>query len=163
MITIIVYPKDIRVKKYFKYFLFLRSNDSNYNKAHVSYPNTNHCLGLFKGSKLLVESIELIFKPHSGFHSYLTGIYQKPLNFYYKGPFDEVCIDFEPLGLDLMTKQKLSISKFENRVIESALDKSWKAIYLDAFKSKDINQRAQQLEHLFLLEHIYRHLYKNRF
>jgi len=83
MKTIVIYPKNRLLKKYIKYFLFIQNSDSKYTKKHVCYPNTNHCLGLHKGNKLIkVSEDEYSIIKSSGYHSYLTGIYSRPITFF---------------------------------------------------------------------------------
>ena len=151
MKTTIIYPKNELLRRYVKYFLFIKNDDSNYNQKHISYPNTNHCLGLYKGSQLIHRSkYEYSVVESTGYHSYLTGIYDRPLTFHFSGIFDEICIDFEPLGIELLTGYKISYNKFLNSVIENLFANNWREIYSIAFRSEDIPIRAQLLEAFFL-------------
>ena len=151
MKTTIVYPKNKLLKKYIKYFLFITNCDPTYNKRHISYPNTNYCLGLYKGSKLINNSkYEYSIVQSEGYNSYLTGIYEKPLTFHFTGVFDEICIDFEPLGLEAITGYEISSTKFINSIIENLFSTNWQEIYSVAFRSDNFQIRAQLLEFFFI-------------
>lgn len=52
----IVYPKHKLIKQYIQYFLFIKNDDPHYRKSHICFPNTNSCIGLHKGNKLLPVS-----------------------------------------------------------------------------------------------------------
>lgn len=147
----IVYPKHKLIKQYIQYFLFIKNDDPHYRKCHICFPNTNSCIGLHKGNKLLpVSETDYSLVSAPGYHSYLTGIYQKPLSIHSSGPFNEVCIDFEPLGIEMLTGQKMSIFTFLDEVIESVFPNHWQAIYEAAFAAGNPQTRAHKLEQFFL-------------
>lgn len=151
MKTKVIYPKNPILKKYIKYFLFINSDNPNYKNSHISYPNTNHCLGLQKNSKLICTSNgEYDIVSSNDYHSYLTGIYSRPVTFNFFGKFDEICIDFEPLGIEEITGYKVSHFKFLNSVLETIFSKDWQHIYEVAFEDKNLFKRAEKLESFFL-------------
>tara|TARA_R110002051_G_scaffold181774_1_gene251288 strand:+ start:59167 stop:59976 length:810 start_codon:yes stop_codon:yes gene_type:complete len=151
MNTTIVYPKNEEIKKYIKYFLFIKNDDEDYCNKHISYPNTNHCLGLLKNSRLIEKSDDdYTVSTKEGYHSYLTGIYTRPIRFNYSGVFDEICIDFEPLGLEYFTNCQVSNFRFFNSAIENFFSKAWHNIYHIAFKFDDPFIRAYLLEEFIL-------------
>ncbi len=161
MNTTIVYPKNNEIRKYIKYFLFIKDNDTNYCKNHISYPNTNHCLGLLKNSRLIEESdCNFQVSNKEGYHSYLTGIYTKPISFSYSGIFDEICIDFEPLGLEYLANCEVSNLRFFNSVIENLFSKAWHDIYNVAFMVDNPFVRANMLEE-FILKNLKQKHYNN--
>ncbi|WP_417881867.1 helix-turn-helix domain-containing protein [Xanthomarina gelatinilytica] len=88
-----------------------------------------------------------------GYHSYVTGIYTKPISFNYSGIFDEICIDFEPLGLEYLANCEVSNVRFFNLVIENLFSTKWNTIYNVAFMFEDPFTRARLLEE-FILKNI---------
>jgi|GEM_PF-4039722 len=147
----VIRPTNKVLKRYIKYFLFMESEDFSYNNLHTSFPNTNVCLGLFKGNRLIETSDHHYTVSESkNFSSYLTGIYHKPTTFRYNGKFSEVCIDFEPLGLDVISGHKLSKHLFLNEVIETIMSKHWGDLYKFAFTENTYAIRAQLMETFFL-------------
>ncbi len=151
MKTTIIYPKSEVLKKYIQYFLFLKNEDPNYQREHICFPNTNYCLGLHKGNRLAaVTNSRYSLLPSLGFHSYLTGIYQSPIYIQAKGVFDEVCIDFEPLGIDVLSGQTVSTYTYYDEVLPYLFPKNFKRIFHLAFSHPSPKQRAKQLEAFFL-------------
>ncbi len=161
MQTTIIYPNNKVLKKYIKYFLFIKNDEADYEKSHVSYPNTNHCLGLYKGNILTpVSELEYKVTEASGYHSYLTGIYNRPVTFHMHGVLDEICIDFEPMGFEILTGYKASSLAFVNSIVENLLRNEWKQIYEQAFKFIDPLKRAEVLEDFFLRHLVEKHRFK---
>lgn len=147
----VVYPKNKLIRQYIQYFLFIKNDDPLYRKSHICFPNTNCCIGLHRGNKLIsISESDYILSKTDGYHSYLTGIYQKPLAIHSSGPFDEVCIDFEPLGIEMLTGQKLSSFTFLDAVIETVLPNHWQTIFDAAFLEAPPKIRAEHLEQFFL-------------
>lgn len=147
----LIRPKNEILRQFIQYFFFIENTDEKYNKTHICYPNTNYCLGLLKGKKT-VQISETNYKvlPSNTYESYLTGIYQKPINVHYEGSFNEVCIDFEPLGLEMLTGIKISNSVFVQDVINLAFPNFQSEIYDLAFSNKNPYLCAEKLEKFFL-------------
>ena len=151
MLATLVKPQSRFLRRYIQYFFFIYNSDEGYTKTHVCYPNTNYCLGLHKGSRLLrLSETEYNVIPSNNYQSYLTGIYQKPINVRYKGAFEEVCIDFEPLGLEMLTGTRISPNVFLENALSLAFPRLQSEIYSAAFSDADTHSRALRLEKLFL-------------
>lgn len=147
----LIRPKSEFLRQFIQYFFFIKNNDEKYNKTHICYPNTNYCLGLHKGNKTVkLSDNNYKVSPANNYQSYLTGIYQKPINVHYKGIFNEVCIDFEPLGLEMLTGIKISDNVFVQDVVELAFPQYKSVIYDLAFGSKNTHSCARRLESYFL-------------
>ncbi len=148
-------PKNVELRKYIQYFLINYSSDKTYDKVHISYPNTNHCLGLLKGQKLeRLRVNEYTFKSLNGFSSYWTGLYESPMHKHMHGEVTEICINFEPGGFELFSKTPLSASIFEGDVIEDCLSPEWKTMYQYLNSVDDPHFLIDQLE-TFLLRQLY--------
>lgn len=86
------------LKPYIQYILF-NQNGNNSQTAVKSYPNTNICLGISKGNKLLQKGHTFISEPNQdGIFAYTTGLYNTPREFQVTQNWDEICIDFHPSG-----------------------------------------------------------------
>ena len=147
----LIKPKNEFLRQFIQYFFFIKNDDEKYNKTHICYPNTNYCLGLHKGKKT-VQISETDYKvlPSKRYESYLTGIYQKPINVHYQGRFSEVCIDFEPLGLEMLTGIQVSNNVFVQDIIELAFPQYKSKIYDSAFGNNNSHSCAEKLEKFFL-------------
>ena len=147
----LIKPTNKFLRQFIQYFFFIKNDDEKYNKTHVCYPNTNYCLGLHKGNRLVkLSDTDYKVLPSNNYHSYLTGIYQKPINVHYEGSFSEVCIDFEPLGLEVLTGEKVSTSVFVGDVIELAFPQYRSTIYDLAFGNENPYSCVSKLEKFFL-------------
>ncbi len=151
MKTTLIVPQNQLLRKFIQYFFFITNDDKNYDKTHICYPNTNYCLGLHKGNKLTrLSDSDYKVLPSDNYESYLTGIYQKPIKVRYKGAFREVCIDFEPLGLEMLTGVMVSHKVFIQDVIDVALPRYRSRIFDLAFGNDDPYSCAVSLEEFFL-------------
>ena len=151
MVTTIIKPKSDFLSQFIQYFFFIKSEDENYDKTHISYPNTNYCLGLNKGNKLeKISDTEYKVLPSNNYQSYLTGIYQKPIHLQYKGSFNEVCVEFEPMGLEMLTGVKISSNIFVQDAVELAFPKWHSELYEIAFSSNNPIYCVERMEEFFL-------------
>jgi AraC-like DNA-binding protein len=147
----LIQPNNKFLRQFIQYFFFIKNDSENYSKIHISYPNTNYCLGLYKGNKIVkISETEYEVLPSDNYRSYLTGIYQKPIQIHYQGSFNEVCIEFEPLGLEMLTGVELSNNIFVEDIIELAFPKSHFNLYDPAFRSNDPVICAAKIEEFFL-------------
>ncbi|MFK8013031.1 MAG: helix-turn-helix domain-containing protein [Marinicellaceae bacterium] len=86
------------LKPYIQYILF-NQNDTNSQTTVKSYPNTNICLGISKGNRLLQNGHVFISKNNQDqIFAYTTGLYNTPRKFQVTQNWDEICIDFHPSG-----------------------------------------------------------------
>jgi len=151
MQTTVVFPKHPLLHSYIQYFLFIKNDDPDYSKIHICYPNTNYCLGLHKGNRLVPFSDhQFMLAPSPNFHSYLTGIYRTPITIQSSGVFDEVCIEFEPMGLEMLTGLPFSEVHFLSEPVQQFSPTQQNELFRAAFEKKTPAQRASQLEHFFL-------------
>lgn len=151
MKTTLVTPKSPLLRKFIQYFSFVENRDDEYSKSSTCYPNTNFCLGIYKGSTV-VESSDHHFQvlPYNNFNSYLSGIYQKPMNVHYMGAFRGLWLNFEPLGLEMLSGKKVSEDLFIHNAIETLLPKNWSKLYELAFSNKNPHSCAKMIEKFFL-------------
>ncbi len=147
----LVVPKNPLAKKFIQYFFFIENKDIGCSKSFVCYPNTNYCLGIHKGNKVeKCSDSNFTVLPHNNFHSYLSGIYQKPMNVDYSGIFSGLWINFEPMGLEMLSGEKVSENLFIQDAIESVLPQKWSQIYDLAFCDSNPYACASKLENFFL-------------
>lgn len=151
MQTTVIFPKHPLLRSYIQYFLFIKNEDPEYSKIHICYPNTNHCLGLHKGNRLsALSGHQFRIMPSPNDHSYLTGIYRTPIAIQSSGVFDEVCIEFEPMGLEMLTGLPFSNVRFLTEPAQQLPPAQQDGLFRAAFNEKKPAQRAAQLEHFFL-------------
>ncbi len=144
-------PKSESLQLYVQFFLFIKHSGVGPNRQ-ICYPNTNHCLGLLSRSEIKsLGAGAFRILPSEANTSYLTGIYNKPISITADLPYNEVCINFTPLGLDVLCGKKVSGQKFKSRIIEEVLGNKWSDLYQMAFSSRDEERSIQEIEN-FLME-----------
>jgi AraC-like DNA-binding protein len=148
MKTKIVYPKNPLLKELIQYFLFITKSD-NEIISQLCYPNTNHCLSLIKGGKMVeLNTNEYSILPSTKNSSYLTGIYKKPIKIITKQPYQELCINFNPMGMEAIFGEKLSHNIFKNDVLNE--NKNWAPLFEIVFSNSSIEMIQNEIESFFI-------------
>ncbi|MEL6392399.1 MAG: DUF6597 domain-containing transcriptional factor, partial [Bacteroidota bacterium] len=82
-----------------QYILYNR-HDQDTEHSVTSYPNTNICLGISNGHALREVDDGFVgqAKEDKDLFVYTTGLYTSPHKFEVCKNWDEICIDFHPLG-----------------------------------------------------------------
>jgi len=55
-------PLSEKIRRYISYYYFHASDDENYNKSFVFYPNYKHALTVYKHSEVTLTEYESIVK-----------------------------------------------------------------------------------------------------
>lgn len=150
MNTKTVYPKSTILKEFIHFFLFIEKND--YTKtSQVCYPNTNHCLSLMKHSEICkIDEHNYKITPSNFNTSYLTGIYKNPINITVGHPYKELCINFNPLGLEKVFGTKLSSFIFENNPLSNIENTKWQILFEIVFSNNSISEILNEIEDFFI-------------
>ncbi|QZK89304.1 helix-turn-helix transcriptional regulator [Flavobacterium sp. CHNK8] len=148
MKTKIVYPKNPLLKKFIQYFLFLTKGDTEM-VSQLCYPNTNHCLSLIKGGEMIaLNANEYSILPSTRNSSYLTGIYKEPIKIIAKQPYQELCINFNPLGLEAIFGEQLSQNIFKNNILSE--NKNWNPLFEIVFSNDSLELIQNEIESFFI-------------
>lgn len=138
--------------KHVQYILFNYSNDVSGSKLITSFANTNICLGIMSEKKLVngpggVKGTQA----KNGIHSYLSGMYLAPHKFETSGVFDEICIDFTPLGYYHFFKMPLKTYIVDEDVLTEGFGKNANYFFEKIFGIADFQERGALIEK-YLLE-----------
>lgn len=148
MKTKIVYPKNPILKEFIQYFLFITKSD-NEMISQLCYPNTNHCLSLIRGGEMVeLNTNEYTVLSSSKNSSYLTGIYKQPIKITTKQPYQELCINFNPMGLEAIFRENLSQYIFKNNVLSEKIN--WSPLYEIAFSNNTLEKILNEIESFFI-------------
>lgn len=148
MKTKIVYPKNSLLKELIQYFLFIIKSD-NETITQLCYPNTNHCLSLIKGGEMIeLNTNEYSILPSTKNSSYLTGIYKQPIKITTKQPYQELCINFNPMGLEAIFGGNLSQNIFKNNILSE--NKNWAPLFEIVFNNNSIEIIQNEIESFFI-------------
>jgi AraC-like DNA-binding protein len=148
MKTKIFYPKKPLLKEFIQYFLFITKSD-NEIISQLCYPNTNHCLSLIKGGEMIeLNTNEYSIISSTKNSSYLTGIYKQPIKIYTNQPYQEICINFNPMGLEAIFGENLSQNIFKNNVLDE--NKNWRPLFEIAFSNNPLEIIQNEIESFFI-------------
>ena len=148
MKTKIVYPKNPLLKEFIQYFLFISKTD-DLIVNQLCYPNTNHCLSLIKGGEMVeLDTNEYSISPATKNSSYLTGIYKKPIKISTKHAYQELCINFNPMGMEAIFGENLSQNLFKNNILNQ--NKNWEPLFEIAFSHNSIEMIQNEIERFFI-------------
>ncbi len=148
MKTKIVYPNNFLLKEVIQYFLFITKSD-NEIITQLCYPNTNHCLSIIKeGEMMEVNKNEYHILPSTKNSSYLTGIYKQPIKINAKQPYQELCINFNPMGLESIFGVNFSQTIFKNNVLSE--NKNWSPLFEIVFSNNSLEIIQNEIESFFI-------------
>lgn len=148
MKTKIFYPKKPLLKEFIQYFLFITKSD-NEIISQLCYPNTNHCLSLIKGGEMIeLNTNEYSIISSTKNSSYLTGIYKQPIKINTNQPYQEICINFNPMGLEAIFEENLSQNIFKNNVLDE--NKNWIPLFEIAFSNNPLEIIQNEIESFFI-------------
>ncbi len=102
-------PASKNISRYISYYYFHSSDNENYKKNFVFYPNYKHALTAYKDSEVTITETESIINASNGNH--IKSLYSinkdKNVRVTIKGCFDKIGIVFNPLGINHFIKKPL--------------------------------------------------------
>lgn len=112
------------LKPYIQYILF-NKNGSDSQTTVKSYPNANICLGISKGNGLFQNGNTFTSQPNKDdVFTYTTGLYNTPRKFQVSQNWDEICIDFNPIGyfhfFDIPSMPEIIENDFSTEIFSNA-------------------------------------------
>lgn len=146
-------PKSEKINRYISYYYFHTSDDENYNKSFVFYPNYKHALTIYKNSEVSLTTTSSSVTPSEKItiQPLYTVNKEKNLKVSISGRFDKIGIVFNPLGINFFIDKPLSeilTSDFDffpyfggefTRLLAQVFDETGlhrKAVLLDEFFEK---------------------------
>lgn len=102
-------PASDKISRYISYYYFHKSEDQNYQKNFIFYPNYKHALTVYKDSEVILSNNESIVKPSK--KSNIQPLYsinkEKSIKVNINGVFDKIGIVFNPLGINYFIEKPL--------------------------------------------------------
>lgn len=137
--------------RFVQYILFNYSDNANHSAVITSYANNNICLGIAKERELnYCDSGIKKFYFRSGIQSYLSGLYSPPHHFQVEGVFDEICIDFTPLGYYHFFKEPLKTYILGENLLYELWGKDGITFFENIFDKVDLKSRGGWIEQFLL-------------
>jgi methylphosphotriester-DNA--protein-cysteine methyltransferase len=139
------------LKPHVEYILFNYSDDASDSATVTSFANANVCLGILMDRKIETDTESNKFlSPQRGVHSYLSGLYLPPHRFKSKGCFDEICIDFTPLGYYHFFKMPFQTYVLDGDVLREGWGRDSVRFFETVFECIDRNKRGLMIEKYLL-------------
>jgi AraC-like DNA-binding protein len=142
------------LQPYIKYILFNKYTKADINKKIVSFANNNFCLGIIKNGAL-VDTKNGTFEIHKSIHTnaYLTGIYLAPFSIVAKDSFEEICIDFTPLGYSLFFTTPGKKYLLDSHILQYIF-REYESIFIDSlFEENSIMAIGKLIETILELKY----------
>ena len=134
-----------------EYLLFNYREEAYEKRLITSYANTNICLGIIQGKKLVQKENTLnSVETSPSINAYLSGMYLPPHHFELKGTLDEICIDFTPLGYYHFFKFPAPVYLLEKDILTQLFDATATDIFDIIFQEKDFKIRGQLVEQFLI-------------
>lgn len=95
-------PVSQKISKYISYYYFDRSNDENYQRKFIFYPNYKHALTAYKSSKVVLAENKSSVSPidTNQINSFYSINKNKNIKVSIEGRYDKIGIVFNPLGIN---------------------------------------------------------------
>ncbi len=106
---ITIKPLSEKISRYVSYYYFHQSDDHNYQKNFIFYPNYKHALTVYKDAEVMISDNKSVIKPAT-----VTSVQQfysinkdKSIKVSIKGKFNKIGIVFNPLGINYFIQKPL--------------------------------------------------------
>src|SRR5690554_3168320 len=144
-------PLSEKIRRYISYYYFHASDDENYNKSFVFYPNYKHALTVYKHSEVTLTEYESIVNPSE--KTIIKPLYainkSKNIKVSIKGVFDKIGIVFNPLGINFFIDKPL------NEVLTSDFNyfiyfgEEFREVVTQVFDEKNLENKVALLDKFF--------------
>lgn len=146
-----VKPLSEKISRYISYYYFHASDDENYNKSFVFYPNYKHALTVYQHSEVTLTETESIVNPSE--KTTIKPLYainkNKNIKVSIKGVFNKIGVVFNPLGINFFIDKPL------NEVLTSDFDffpyfgEEFRAVLAQVFNEKELQDKVVLLDAFF--------------
>lgn len=148
---ITIKPLSEKISRYISYYYFHSSDDENYNKSFVFYPNYKHALTVYQHSEVTLTETESIVNPSE--KTTIKPLYainkNKNIKVSIKGVFNKIGVVFNPLGINFFIDKPL------NEVLTSDFDffpyfgEEFRAVLAQVFNEKELQDKVVLLDAFF--------------
>lgn len=149
-------PISEKISRYISYYYFYTSEDENYQKSFVFYPNYKHALTAYKDSEVLLTDSESIVNPSDKIT--IKPLYSinkdKSIKVSMNGCFDKIGIVFNPLGINHFIEKPLQNIFPQNFDFFSHLGNDFNKVLQNVFSQKQIVKKVSLLDYFFEKKYI---------
>jgi len=146
-----VKPLSEKISRYISYYYFHTSDDENYNKSFIFYPNYKHALTVYKDSKITLTESESKVSPSE--KTTIKPLYainkSKNIKVTIKGVFDKIGIVFNPLGINFFIEKPLSEIHSTDFDFFPYFGGEFTRLLAQVFDEKELQNKATLLDTFF--------------
>lgn len=149
-------PESEKISRYISYYYFHKSEDENYQKSFIFYPNYKHALTVYKDSKITLKDNESVVNPSEkiDIRPLYTVNKDKNMKVSMKGRFDKIGIVFNPLGINHFIENPLQEIFTTNFGFFSYFGDDFKQVLERIFSENQINEKISLLDIFFQKKYI---------
>ncbi len=144
-------PKSETINRYISYYYFHTSEDENYQKSFVFYPNYKHALTAYKDSEVIITENESIINPSNQLT--IKSLYSinkdKNIKVSMKGRFDKIGIVFNPLGINHFIEKSLQELFDKNFDFFPHFGEDFTRVLEQVFSESKIDKKVSLLDDFF--------------
>lgn len=144
-------PASNKISKYISYYYFHKSDDQNYQKNFIFYPNYKHAITVYKNSEVILSNDQSYIKPAK--NSSLQTLYSinkdKSIKVSINGTFDKIGIVFNPLGINHFIETPLFEIIRSNFGDFSYFGDELNLILSQVYSESEIEKKVILLDHFF--------------
>lgn len=144
-------PVSKKISKYISYYYFDQSEDENYQRKFIFYPNYKHALTAYKDSKVVLSENRSSVSSTDNIH--IDPLYtinkNKNIKVSIEGCYDKVGIVFNPLGINHFMEKSLQEVFPNDCNFFSYFGKSFKQTLEEVFTKSNIDEKVSLLDVFF--------------
>jgi len=149
-------PKSEKISRYISYYYFHKSEDENYHKNFIFYPNYKHALTVYKDSKITLKDNESVVNPSGkiDIRPLYTINKDKNMKVSMKGRFNKIGIVFNPLGINHFIEKPLQEVFTDNFDFFPYFGDNFTQVIEQVFSEKEVSKKVLFLDEFFEQKYI---------
>ena len=144
-------PASNKISKYISYYYFHKSEDPNYQKNFIFYPNYKHAITVYKNSEVILSNDQSTIKPskNRGIQPLYSINKDKSIKVSINGTFDKIGVVFNPLGINHFIETSLHEIIRSNFGFFSYFGDELNLILSQIYSENEIEKKVMLLDHFF--------------
>lgn len=144
-------PVSKKISKYISYYYFDRSEDENYQRKFIFYPNYKHALTAYKNSKVVLMENKSSVSPTDAnrINTFYSINKDKDIKVSIEGRYDKIGIVFNPLGINHFLDKPLQDIFPNDMGFFSYFGKSFEQVLETVFEKKMLDEKVFLLDEFF--------------
>lgn len=144
-------PTSDNISRYISYYYFHKSEDKDYQKNFIFYPNYKHALTVYKDSDVILSDNKSVVEPSK--KSNIQPLYsinkEKSIKVNINGVFDKIGVVFNPLGLNHFIQKSLQETLTSDIGVFTNFGDEFNSILNQVYSENQIEQKVSLLDGFF--------------